>query len=145
MTCPHCGHYCTGKSVFCLPPTEFWLPKISKGEIMGSVDPHDSFSRVEAEQNIKRKERDQAWIMEVLLALDQLGNAGLGGDSKETISSRLGKRLIRNKAKGIALGLVKVLDILDENHCLDAVDWGSGLSFVDMFGKYVHHREDDKH
>lgn len=19
--CPHCGYYCTGKSIFCLPPT----------------------------------------------------------------------------------------------------------------------------
>jgi hypothetical protein len=20
--CPHCGYYCTGKSIFCLPPQE---------------------------------------------------------------------------------------------------------------------------
>ena len=105
----------------------------------------DGSGRVWEEMAAKQKERDQAWIMEVLLALDQLGNAGLGGDSRETISSRLGKRLIQNKAKGIAMGLVKVLDILDENHCLDAIDWGSGLSFEDIFGKYIHHREDGKH
>jgi hypothetical protein len=102
-------------------------------------------SRIEDELAQQLRERDQAWVMEVLLALDQLGNSIVGGDSRETISSRLGKRLIQNKAQGIAKGLVRVLDILDENHCLDAVDWGSGLSFEDMFGKYVHHREDGKH
>lgn len=91
------------------------------------------------------RERDQAWIVEVLLSLDQLGNALHGGDSRETISSRLGKRLVQARANGIIQGLVKVLDILDKNHCFDAIDWDHGLKFEELFGKYIHHRQDDKH
>lgn len=97
------------------------------------------------EISARQRERDQAWVMEVMLALDQLGNSFSGGDSRETISSRLGKRMIQNKATGIGRGLIAVLDILDENHCLDAIDWGHGQSFEGVFGKYVHHREDGKH
>lgn len=86
------------------------------------------------------------YLIEVLLALDELGNALiLKGSSKETISSNLGKRLVRDKARGIAFGVIAVLDCLDENHCLDAIDWGHGLSFEDVFGKYSPHRRDGKH
>jgi hypothetical protein len=85
-------------------------------------------------------------MIEVLLGLDELGNALLlKGSSKETISSNLGKRLVRDRARGIAYGVVAVLDLLDEHHCLDAIDWAHGLSFEDVFGKYIHHRSDCLH
>lgn len=87
------------------------------------------------------------YITELLLALDQFGNALIGGAHDETISSQLGKMIVENKLEGrpIATALVAILDALDESHSLDAIEWDEGITFEDMFGKYVHHRRDDKH
>jgi hypothetical protein len=93
------------------------------------------------------KKYKESYILNLLLSLDQLGNAIINGDCDETISSVLGKMVIENKLEGRPLmtALVYVLDTLDENHCLDAIEWDRGRTFEDMFGKYVPHRRDGKH
>lgn len=93
------------------------------------------------------KEYKESYVLNLLLSLDQLGNALIGGDCDETISSVLGKMVFENKLEGrpLATALVYILDILDENHCLDAIEWDRGRTFEDMFGKYVPHRRDGKH
>lgn len=89
----------------------------------------------------------KGYIMELLLSLDQLGNVFIGGHHDETISSTLGKLLVENKIKGkpIAKALSVILDALDENHCLNSVEWDEGETFEDMFGHYKHHRRDGLH
>lgn len=72
------------------------------------------------------------WLRNVLIAIDQLGNALTGGDPDETISSRIGK--IANKhrtdvcilCRWIAVSLCWVLDRIDENHCADAIEKDEG-------------------
>lgn len=68
-----------------------------------------------------------AW--NVLISLDQLGNALTGGNPDETISSRLGKRkrsrggvLKWSDWAGLAKPLDWVLDKVDPNHTLDAIE-----------------------
>lgn len=89
----------------------------------------------------------RGYIVELLLSLDQLGNVLIGGHHDETISSTLGKLLVKNELKGkpIAKALSVILDALDENHCLNSAEWDEGESFDDMFGKYKHHRRDGLH
>lgn len=87
------------------------------------------------------------YLMEILLAIDQFGNALLGGAHDETISSVLGKMLVTNMVKGkpLVVALIRCLDALDENHCLDAIEFDEGERFADLFGKYIHHRADGLH
>jgi len=71
------------------------------------------------------------YIMNVLIGIDQLGNALLKGDPDETISSRLGKLKRKNKGripwshpwgKMIDWGLDKI----DPNHSIDAIEEDEG-------------------
>ncbi len=57
------------------------------------------------------------WFGTVLIALDQLFNAVLGGAPDETISSRLG----RHRARWWGRAGCAVLDRLDADHCRKAV------------------------
>lgn len=66
------------------------------------------------------------YVMRVLLALDQLGNALLGGDEDETISSRIGKAKLRADLPLAVAGLDILLDLLDANHSIDAIEWDEG-------------------
>jgi len=93
------------------------------------------------------KEHKDGYILNLLLSLDQLGNSIIGGNHDETISSVLGKMVLENKLEGkpLATALVYILNKLDENHCLDAIEFDRGRTFEDMFGKYVPHRRDGKH
>ena len=65
----------------------------------------------------------------VLLGLDQYGNAWLGGDPGETLSSRFGKWLTANRAStwddlryGVASVVCAGLDLFDPNHCRANID-----------------------
>ena len=60
------------------------------------------------------------WIWNILIAFDRFGNALLGGDLDETISSRAGKARNEDKVWGKALCLV--LDWLDPDHCVTSID-----------------------
>ena len=67
------------------------------------------------------------WLENILLSIDQLGNAFAGGDRDETISSRLGKI---KRAHGGAIPwkhpLAKIIDFglerVDPGHSLDSID-----------------------
>lgn len=62
------------------------------------------------------------WGWNVLVGLDQLGNAVLGGDPDETISSRCGKlpRCFLCKV------LCKALNLIDKNHCPESIEPDEG-------------------
>ena len=63
--------------------------------------------------------RPRRWVMNMLIALDQLGNSMMGGSPDETISSRSA----RAAQKGHRWGrwMCKGLNWLDPNHCEDAI------------------------
>jgi len=81
------------------------------------------------------------YIINVLLGIDQLGNAILGGDPDETISSRLGKLKVRHSGTipwyRPVSGLVDyLLDKIDPNHSIDAIEEDEGaLAIFDKEGK----------
>lgn len=55
------------------------------------------------------------WLRNVLVALDETGNAMMGGDPEETISSRAAKA--RNAGRRWGCLLCRLLDKLDPGHC----------------------------
>ena len=73
------------------------------------------------------------WIWNVLIAVDQLGNAASGGDPDETISSRLGKTKRANGGSvhprawlGVARPLDWLLEKIDPGHALGAIEEDEG-------------------
>jgi len=66
------------------------------------------------------------WLLNIAIAVDQLGNAITGHDPQETISSRLGK--IKRKHGGripkrypLKRMIDAGLDLIDPNHSIDAI------------------------
>ena len=66
------------------------------------------------------------YILNILIAIDQLANALINGDPDETISSRAAKSA--RKGKMWACVLCKFLDKLDPNHCERVVELDEGKS-----------------
>jgi len=63
------------------------------------------------------------YILNVLVAIDQLANAVAGGDPDETISSRCGKRVGRYR---LCRWLCWVLDAIDPRHCHKSIERDEG-------------------
>lgn len=74
------------------------------------------------------------WCLEVSIAIDRMGNSlgkyvfndffGRGfGNSKETISSRLGKNELFYSLKPLGKLTAWCLNKLDKNHCKNAIDF----------------------
>lgn len=78
-------------------------------------------------EGFREEEDGDSYVMRVLLALDQLGNAIMGGDEDETISSRIGKAKLRGDLPLAVAGLDVILDLLDPNHSIDAIEFDEGL------------------
>lgn len=67
------------------------------------------------------------YIFNVLIGIDQLGNALLGGDPDETISSRLGKMARANKHQNWFIrGLGRLLNKLDTDHLRKSIEDDEG-------------------
>ena len=73
------------------------------------------------------------YLWNILIALDQFGNAIFGGDPQETISSRAGKMVAhwrqtpQNKARFyIARWLCWLLGLLDKGHCEKSINLAEG-------------------
>lgn len=65
------------------------------------------------------------YLYNLLLAIDQLVNAILGGYCDETISSRIGKRVVRNDSWLCNL-LCKLLNLIEKDHCIKAIEKDEG-------------------
>jgi hypothetical protein len=65
------------------------------------------------------------YLLNLLIGVDQLINAFLGGDVDETLSSRLGKAMQQCK---MCRFVCIILNIFDKNHCQKSIesDEGSG-------------------
>lgn len=63
-----------------------------------------------------------------MAAVDQLGNAILGGDYDETLSGRLGRALLSGRPHFLAYWLSRFVDYLafiiadEKQHCINAID-----------------------
>lgn len=87
---------------------------------------------------MKKKKRIRRYLMNVLIAIDQLGNAAVpwawgtfAGDPDETISSALGKLKEKHGGKipkrfPIAKFTDWFLDKIDKNHSVDAIEEDEG-------------------
>lgn len=64
------------------------------------------------------------YFLNVLVAVDQLGNAVLAGDPDETVSSRAAKAAERGRRWGCVL--CRVLHWFDRNHCARVVERDEG-------------------
>lgn len=73
---------------------------------------------------------DHEYIKNVWLAFDCMWNAILSGHPKETFSSRLGKIMWHNAPSRIpnwiVYRLVRLLNVIDRNHCRNSIDWKYG-------------------
>jgi hypothetical protein len=67
------------------------------------------------------------YLWNLLIALDQFGNAVLAGHPDETISSRAGKAVSRGDPW--ALFLCRMLHVLDKGHCVKAIETDEGMPF----------------
>lgn len=67
------------------------------------------------------------YIFNILISIDQLANAILGGDPDETISSRLGKRL---NTCAFCRFICNILHKIDYRHCQDAIEENEGSNAV---------------
>ena len=76
------------------------------------------------------------YLMNFLISIDQLGNSLLAGDPDETISSRIGRIKVKYGGKvpwtrPITKLADLVLDKIDKNHSIDAIEpdeGGDGLA-----------------
>lgn len=66
------------------------------------------------------------WILNIMFALDELCNSFLGGDPRETMSSRMGKKVVAGKCP-VCKFLCKVLaHVLGRDHCQDSIEPDTG-------------------
>lgn len=73
------------------------------------------------------------YLHNLLYSLDQLGNTVWGGDPDETISSRLGKMSRAGRLRFLPRVLVRVLDRIDADHCIEAIEEDrGGRALVDV-------------
>ncbi len=65
-------------------------------------------------------------IKRVLIAIDQFVNACIYGDPDESLSSRMGKKLVLKKNCYICKIVCGFLHWIDPNHCIDAIEHDEG-------------------
>jgi hypothetical protein len=68
------------------------------------------------------------WFWNVLIALDQFGNAVTGGDPDETISSRADKAM--NKGKRWGCIMCRLLNLIQKDHCQKSLEPDEGARAV---------------
>lgn len=66
------------------------------------------------------------YFWNILIALDQFGNALFAGDPDETISSRAGKAMREGKAWGCVL--CRVLNLFENEHCAKSIEGDEGAN-----------------
>jgi hypothetical protein len=66
------------------------------------------------------------YIWNILIALDDLMNAFLGGDPQETMSSRMGKHLVKHEKCPVCRFLCKLLNRIQKDHCVKAIEMDRG-------------------
>jgi len=66
------------------------------------------------------------YLWNLLISIDQLCNAILGGFPDETMSSRMGKRVAK-KDSPLCNFICKLLNKIDKDHCIKSIEKDEGL------------------
>lgn len=69
------------------------------------------------------------YIWNILIAIDQFFNALLGGDSDETMSSRMGKHLAKHDCPFCNF-MCKLLNLIQKDHCVKSIEADEGKDQV---------------
>ena len=72
------------------------------------------------------KDAAKKYFWNLLIAVDQLVNTIFGGDPDETISSRLGKEVVRHPNNKFASTLCWFLSKIDPDHCKKSIEDDEG-------------------
>jgi hypothetical protein len=77
----------------------------------------------------------KTYVLNLLLAIDRLLNAIMLGDSRETVSSRIGRIKLANggnvpKKRPLLFVIDSMLETIDDNHSIDAIEPGGGAGGV---------------
>jgi hypothetical protein len=83
---------------------------------------------VEEAESLMVKIKKYLW--NVLVALDQFINTLFGGDPDETISSRMGKHLIKHDKCPFCIFLCKALNLFEKDHCIKRIEADEGKDQV---------------
>lgn len=67
------------------------------------------------------------YLWNFLIAVDQLINTILGGVPDETISSRMGKRVVKKNCK-VCKVICRILDLFEKDHCIKSIEEDEGTS-----------------
>jgi hypothetical protein len=68
------------------------------------------------------------YIWNILISLDQFCNTLLGGNPDETMSSRMGKHLVKHENCPVCTFLCKMLNYIQKDHCVKAIEKDRGES-----------------
>lgn len=82
------------------------------------------------------------YFWSLLIALDQLLNAVMGGQPDETISSRCAKLWL--EGDGFGCFMCKILDFFQKNHCRKVIELDEGDSVkgsLDLLAENIHWSE----
>lgn len=66
------------------------------------------------------------YIWNILIALDDLMNAILGGNGQETMSSRMGKHLAKHDCPFCNF-MCKLLNYIQKDHCVKSIEKDEGV------------------
>ena len=67
------------------------------------------------------------YLINLVISIDQLVNTILGGYPDETMSSRMGKHLVKKDCR-LCKFICRLLNKIDPNHCIDSIEKDEGLS-----------------
>lgn len=67
------------------------------------------------------------YIWNLLISIDQLFNTILGGYPDETMSSRMGKHIVKRNCP-VCNFICKILNLIDPNHCIKNIENDEGES-----------------
>ena len=77
---------------------------------------------------------NRRYALDVWLGFDKFINACMGGDHRETVSSRLGKSVWHGGPSVFFVPCIdrlvsRCLDVVDPDHCLKSIDWSVGRRY----------------
>jgi hypothetical protein len=76
-------------------------------------------------------DKAKKWFWNILIGVDQLANAILGGDPDETLSSRMGKKIAKGAETNNVYWLICwLLDKIDPDHCQKSIEKDEGKDEV---------------
>jgi hypothetical protein len=66
------------------------------------------------------------YLWNILVSLDQLVNTLAGGNPDETISSRMGKKLVKHEKCPFCMFVCKLLNYIQKDHCVKSIEKDRG-------------------